>query len=174
GIFAALLEEQNRYNVERAGNESIIRPASPSEQLRRLAPAPAVLAGPQPPPIPVPPARPDNGQLRGTPGQPPRSTPARNARVLVELNGQVIGERPLNKPVLTVGRLPGNDVAIPNQGVSRLHAKIYQENGGWVIEDADSVNGLVFKGHRVDRHVLSEGDRIYIAPKAILQYKMMS
>jgi peptidoglycan glycosyltransferase len=102
--------------------------------------------------------------MQGPPGP-------RNARVLIELDGKIIGERPLNKSVLTVGRLAGNDVPIPNQMVSRLHAKIRQESGLWVIEDAESVNGLVYKGRRVTRHVFSEGDRVYIAPTAALRYK---
>ncbi len=96
---------------------------------------------------------------------------ARDARVLIELDGKVIGERQLNKPVLTIGRLSGNDVQVPNQRVSRLHAKIRQENGGWVIEDADSVNGLIFQGNRVERLALSNGDRVHIAPTAVLHYK---
>jgi pSer/pThr/pTyr-binding forkhead associated (FHA) protein len=95
----------------------------------------------------------------------------RNGSVLIELDGQIIGERPLNKPVLTIGRLTSNDVQIPNQRVSRLHAKIRQENGTWIIEDADSVNGLIYQGLRVDQHVLVDGDRIYIAPTAMLHFK---
>src|SRR5579859_5618745 len=103
-------------------------------------------------------------------GQPPVAPPPANARVLIELDGKIIGVRQLNKPVLTVGRLSGNDVQVPNQRVSRHHAKITYENGIWVIEDADSVNGLVYQGNRIDRLALSEGDRIYIAPTAVLRY----
>jgi pSer/pThr/pTyr-binding forkhead associated (FHA) protein len=97
--------------------------------------------------------------------------PPRNARLLIELDGQIIGERPLNKALLTVGRLSGNDVQIPNARVSRLHAKIRQEQGRWVIEDADSMNGLVYQGRRIQRHIFSDGDRIYVAPGAVLLYR---
>ena len=76
----------------------------------------------------------------------------------------------LNKASLTVGRLSGNDVQVPSQRVSRLHAKIHEENGTWVIEDAESLNGLVYRGQRIDRLVLSNGDRILIAPSAALQF----
>ncbi len=112
-------------------------------------------------------------QRYSQPPQPsvPLGPPLRDGRVLIELDGKVIGERPLNKPVLTIGRLSGNDVQIPNQRVSRLHAKIKQENDTWIIEDADSVNGLVYQGLRVERHVLTDGDRIFIAPTAILHFK---
>ena len=79
-----------------------------------------------------------------------------------------------NKPTLTVGRLPENDVQIPSQRVSRLHARIRWENSTWLIEDAVSVNGLVYQGHRVERLALSDGDRVYLAPTAVLHYKAAS
>lgn len=93
-----------------------------------------------------------------------------NARIVIEVDGKVIGERPLNKPLLTVGRLSGNDIQVPSKRVSRLHAKIRWENGMWLIEDAESLNGLVYQGKRVDRLTLSNGDRIYLAPTAVIQY----
>jgi len=90
---------------------------------------------------------------------------------MVELDGKVIGERRLDKPVLTVGRLSGNDILVPNQRVSRLHAKVRAEFGEWIIEDAESVNGIVYGGQRVERHVLHNGDSVYIGPAAVLRYQ---
>ena len=92
------------------------------------------------------------------------------ARILVEVDGKVLNERILNKPMLTVGRLSGNDVRIPSQRVSRLHARIHEENGAWVIEDAESLHGLAYRGQRVDRLVLRNGDRIHVAPTVVLQF----
>jgi ATP-binding cassette subfamily B protein len=188
GVFAGLLEEQNRYNLEKAGEKSILRSAFAADiaalrQQRQVPPPPA--EAPRQPVAPTilpaggaprqPSAPAGNYPYQYNAGaQPPaqrRAAPPRNARVLIELDGKIIGERPLDKPVLTVGRLSGNDVQVPNQRVSRLHAKIRQENGGWVIEDADSVNGLVYQGNRVERHMLVDGDRIHIAPTAVLHYK---
>ncbi|MFL5627343.1 MAG: FHA domain-containing protein, partial [Ktedonobacteraceae bacterium] len=93
---------------------------------------------------------------------------------LIELDGKTIGEYRLNKPELTVGRQSSNDVRIPDQRVSRLHARIRWVNGAWVIEDADSVNGLICQGNRVERHILTNGDRIYIAPRAAILYEAKS
>jgi pSer/pThr/pTyr-binding forkhead associated (FHA) protein len=92
------------------------------------------------------------------------------AHVVVEMDGQIVGEYPLNKPVLTVGRLAGNDVPIPEQRVSRLHAKIYAEQGAWMIEDIESINGMVYQGKRVERLALADGDDVYIAPNVVLHY----
>ncbi len=99
-----------------------------------------------------------------------RQAPQR-ARVRIEVDGQVIGVRQLDKPLLTIGRLSGNDVQVPSQRVSRLHARMRWENGAWLIEDADSLNGIVYQGKRVDQHVLVNGDQIILAPKAILYYE---
>ena len=86
-----------------------------------------------------------------------------------------MGQRKLNKPVLTVGRLPDSDVNIPSQQVSRLHAKIrwVEEQETWVIEDRESLNGVIFQGRRVDKHILNKGDRIYLAPSVLLLYEPM-
>ena len=187
GVFAGLLEEQNRYNIEKAGEKSILRSAfaqlSPVQEpynQRVVLPAPAVQPGRpiSPPAVHMPPAqayRPAGGQayVNGHYGQPQSAMRPRKARILIEIDGKVIGERPLDKPVLTVGRLSGNDVQVPNQRVSRLHAKIQQENGVWIIEDADSVNGIVYQGTRVERVKLNENDRVYIAPTAVLHYKTL-
>lgn len=173
GVFAALLEEQNRYNVDRAGDKSMLRSA--------FVEIPPMPRQPQLPPAPIPgnymnggqrPAYPERIAPSNPPQQPSQQNAAlRDARVLIELDGKVVGERPLNKPVLTVGRLSGNDVQVPNQRVSRLHAKIRWENGVWLIEDADSVNGLMYQGNRVERVTLNNGDRVYVAPTAALLYK---
>jgi ABC-type multidrug transport system fused ATPase/permease subunit len=92
------------------------------------------------------------------------------AYVLIELDRRVIDRRQLDKPVITVGRRVGNDIQIHNQRVSRLHARIREENGAWVIEDAESVNGIVFQGRRIDRLILQDGDKISIAPGTVLHY----
>ncbi|MDQ6662182.1 MAG: ABC transporter transmembrane domain-containing protein [Chloroflexota bacterium] len=194
GVFANLLAEQNRYNVERAGEKSILRSAfvPPAYYEQQVAASPLPQQHhqqrwvPPAPAQPVMPAAPIGGNGRdGRDGRyqgqqiqqprvnPQRATPPRDARVLIELDGKIIGERVLNKDVLTVGRLAGNDVQVPNQRVSRLHAKIRSENGSWIIEDADSVNGIIYQGNRVERLALSNGDRIQIAPTAVLHYKAM-
>ena len=85
----------------------------------------------------------------------------------------MVGAYQLDRPVLAIGRLGGNDVQVPSQSVSRMHAKLRWENGSWLIEDANSLNGIVYQGNRVDRHVLANGDQIFLAPKVILHYEAM-
>jgi pSer/pThr/pTyr-binding forkhead associated (FHA) protein len=95
------------------------------------------------------------------------------ARVLVEVDGKIVNQKRLDKSPMTIGRLSDNDIHVPSQKVSRLHAKIRWDNGAWVIEDADSLNGLIYQGHLVERHTLNNGDRIYVAPTAVIQFERL-
>lgn len=194
GVFASLLEEQNRYNQEKVGAQSILRSAfvpsgagdfrAPQGIPYPVTPLPPVAPGwsghaSATPPVPAP-------AFQGAPvmaSQPSSFAPAPqapaatqqhqppNARIIIEVDGKVVNQRALNKPALTIGRLSSNDIHVPSQRVSRLHAKIRALNGAWVIEDAESLNGLVYQGQRVDHLTLNPGDRIFVAPGAVLQYQ---
>lgn len=83
----------------------------------------------------------------------------------------MIGTFQLDKEVLTVGRNTGSDVQVLSQHVSRLHATILWKNGIWIIKDASSLNGLRYNGNLVDERALMDGDRIYLAPIVLLEYK---
>lgn len=93
------------------------------------------------------------------------------ARLMIEVDGKLVNQYVLNKPLMTIGRLSSNDIQVPSQRVSRLHAKIRAINGAWLIEDAESLNGLVYLGHRVDHLLLNPGDRIHLAPTVVLLYQ---
>jgi hypothetical protein len=182
GVFSRLLDEQSRYSAERAsGNQSVIRsafilreanddlwPVRPAPIAQQMVPVAPSLSS-RPAVVPVAPVR---SGFSGDHGDGARQGWQR-ARVRIEVDGKVIGICQLDKPVLTIGRLSGNDVQVPSQRVSRLHAKIRWENGAWVIEDAESLNGITYLGNRVDRHVLFNGDQIFLAPRTILYYEAM-
>ncbi len=184
GVFASLLAEQNRYNLEKAGDQSMLRSAfAPfpdlfdQRQVQQPPRPPFAPASPQPPagptprgPVPLSPAGNKDvyhwqqNQRVAAPAAPMK------ARILIEINGKVIGKRSLNKPTLTIGRLSENDIQVPSQRVSRLHARIRWENGSWVMEDAESLNGLIYQGQRVDQLTLRNGDCIRLAPTVVLQF----
>lgn len=181
-IFAGMLEEQNRYSAERAGDRSILRsayvPLPVGDQQWQMRPNPVVpqnqLAAPalSPVPLQVVPVAPVTAASPQSGGNGANQAPQR-ARVHIEVDGKMVGAYQLDKPVLAIGRLGGNDVQVPSQNVSRMHAKLRWENGSWLIEDANSLNGIVYQGNRVDRHVLANGDQIFLAPKVILHYETM-
>jgi len=177
GVFAGLLKEQNRYNVDYAGGSMIV----PKAELQRVLSAQRQAQSMQQSiPASFAPAP------QGRPGIAPTIIPSSanagygnganqkyiKARVFVDVNGKVVGEYQLDKPTLTVGRLSDNDVPVPSQRVSRLHAKIHwdRDRNAWFIEDAESLNGLLYQGQRVDHQILNKGDRIYIAPSVAIVY----
>lgn len=183
GVFAALLEEQNRYNIERVGDKSILRSAFVPLQVgapyaAQITPGPIT---PLPPVAPVLAGQAQAIEKRQTlveraPGTNGGPQPAQDqrppaARIVVEVDGKAVGQYVLSKPMMTIGRLSSNDIHVPSQRVSRLHAKIRSMNGSWILEDAESLNGLVYEGQRVDHIVLNAGDRVFVAPSAVLQYQ---
>jgi len=161
GVFADLLGKQKQYDSDYAGGSMIIPQAELAQLIQqRRSPSPV----PQGQYVPLKEMAPSNGQGNGKDAR-------RKARVTVEVDGRTTGTYELDKPQLRVGRISANDVPIPSERVSRLHAKIHWENGGWIIEDAQSLNGLSYQGELTERHRLTNGDRIYLAPKVLLTYQ---
>ena len=186
GVFAQLLEEQNRYNLERANDKSMLRsaflPIAPIAPIPPMQnPAPIVPRIPQSTPIgfgrQAPPPVLVGEKIHGNRGREQREAqavpPVHGAYIFVELDGKIIEKYQLNKPTVTIGRLTSNDIQVPDKRVSRYHARLRQENGTWIIEDVDSVGGLVYQGRRVERLELSNDTRIVIAPTAVLHYKIL-
>lgn len=65
----------------------------------------------------------------------------------------------------TVGRLPHNNIVIPDSFVSSKHARFLERNGLYFIEDLQSTNGTFINGEKVDGiTLLRNGDQISIGP----------
>jgi ATP-binding cassette subfamily B protein len=212
GLFAALLEEQNRYNLDRSEDDSMIRPAfaplvADTEQVYTVTvpslPAisvakvaalhdgdsshtqsgrvlTATLSKHGSAPSQEDTDKDDVGDADGEPTLEVRNSPPRKAktrqerregRISVEIDGKVTSEYRLNRPVLTIGRFPTSDIQIASPRISRLHAIIRWRNGAWMIEDAESLNGLACQEQRIDQLALVNGDRIYIDQTIVLHYE---
>lgn len=96
--------------------------------------------------------------------EPGRARPAaqaasrRNSRLLVFLEADPPIKYPLFKEVITIGRSERADIRIDGDYMSRIHARILTDDGGAVIEDAGSTNGIEVNGRPVLRHKLEHGD----------------
>jgi len=77
---------------------------------------------------------------------------------------------PLDKPRITIGRLPGNDIVLPYTQISRHHAEIRLRGEDWWISDLSSTNGLRVGGMQVREHVMHHGDSIILAPGIVLHF----
>lgn len=201
GVFAALLEEQNRYNLEKvaeqnrynlhkAGNDSIVRSAfvpldvdSDHISRQQVPPATEPVKGEraaQHAGTPVAMAQPASGDGNRGRMDPDATVIAAQrqkappAEITIAVDGQVLTRHALNKPIMTIGRLATNDITVPLSSISRTHAKIVARNGAWVIEDTESLNGLIYHGERIDRLILKSGDRLLLAAGVVLHFQTVS
>lgn len=75
----------------------------------------------------------------------------------------------LDKPVITIGRAPGNDLVLPHPSVSGRHAQVAkQPDGSFQIRDLGSTNGTYLNGTRISTAVAGAGDRVTIGAVTLL------
>jgi pSer/pThr/pTyr-binding forkhead associated (FHA) protein len=80
------------------------------------------------------------------------------AQLVLSLNGKIIGEFPLNKERLSIGRSADNDIQIDNLAVSGHHALILTILNDSFLEDLNSTNGTFVNGKPVKKYALRDGD----------------
>lgn len=86
---------------------------------------------------------------RVTEGSPP-------AYLLLSDNTQVA----LPNAVATLGRLPESTLVLSDPNASRRHAELHPDGDTYALVDLGSTNGSRVNGRRVDRQLLSDGDRL--------------
>ena len=63
---------------------------------------------------------------------------------------------------VVLGRSREADIVLQDPNVSRRHAELRRDDGGWQIVDLGSTNGIKVNGRRVNAQPLSAGDQITI------------
>jgi pSer/pThr/pTyr-binding forkhead associated (FHA) protein len=110
------------------------------------------MPGHAPPPLPSAPRAAAPAPGFGAPG--PRPT------LYVIFNGQ---KMQVNKDEFVIGRgSKSADLPIKDGNISRRHAAVVFQNGGWYMKDLGSTNGIEFNGTRIDTKLIAEGDMIQI------------
>jgi diguanylate cyclase (GGDEF)-like protein len=86
----------------------------------------------------------------------------RQCACLIQYSGEALGRRYLlDAPLITIGRAPTNRIGIPDDSVSREHAKCIAADETIEIEDLRSSNGTFINEKRVrSRMILRDGDII--------------
>jgi hypothetical protein len=106
----------------------------------------------------VPPAMP------GAPRMPP-PMPAREKQLIATFEGQ---EYLVDKDEFFIGR--GQkvcEIVIRDTNVSRQHAKVMKHNGAWWMLDNQSLNGIEFRGAKLQQKRIDDGDVFLICGHAI-------
>ncbi|MDE2291110.1 MAG: FHA domain-containing protein [Elusimicrobia bacterium] len=89
-------------------------------------------------------------------------------KILLKFNAAVIKEIALDKPALTVGRKPDNDVVIDNPAISGHHCKIVLKGDTYYVEDLESTNGTFVNEKRIVKSGLHDKDVIGVAKHALV------
>lgn len=76
----------------------------------------------------------------------------------------------IERDVTRLGRSPDSDVFLNDITVSRRHAEILREGGGFVIKDAGSLNGTYVNRERVETAELASGDELQIGKFKVVFY----
>jgi len=85
------------------------------------------------------------------------------AASIVQLHGPGIGRRHLLTRPIVIGRESTADVSVDLPGVSRRHARLFERDGAWWVEDLGSTNGSFLGASEIrDEAVLSSGDVLRI------------
>ena len=82
------------------------------------------------------------------------------AKLVVILNGAMVGNHFIDKGRITIGRRSGNDIHLDDPGVSKEHAVIQTVGNDHIFEDLGSTNGSTLNGSRITKHILQNGDVI--------------
>lgn len=89
------------------------------------------------------------------------------AHLALFARGREVAARQLYGP-LTIGRSLDCDLFLPDVFVSRRHCRFEEHEEGWHVVDLGSTNGVFFRGRRVHRRVLHDGDVLEIGTVAIV------
>lgn len=93
----------------------------------------------------------------------PVAAPPQAAAALHVVRGPSTGLTfPLSDAPLSIGRSPQCDVFLNDMTVSRAHATVEPAEGGYVIRDANSFNGVWVNNKNIEAHRLTSGDVIQI------------
>ena len=92
--------------------------------------------------------------------------PAKRAQLRVHESGSVRAI-PVDRALLTIGRLAECDVMIDDTGASRRHAQIRTTDGVSTLTDLGSTNGTKVNGRDVQSAQLTDGDSITVGTTQI-------
>lgn len=83
-------------------------------------------------------------------------------KLVIQTNGKVLGEFPVNKDRMVIGSKASNEIPLENANADSEHAVITRCGDLYVIEDLGSANGTVVHERKIARLLLSDEDLISV------------
>ncbi len=74
----------------------------------------------------------------------------------------------LTRDTVTIGRSADNDICIEAPQMTRRHARIERQSGGFLLRDVGSTNGTWLGVQRIEERMLEDGDAFRIGPATFL------
>ena len=99
-------------------------------------------------------------QLRQVPLPVLTATNENVTQVEVRSDGETLSVQSFPPGRIIVGRSPDNEIYIRSKFVSRHHAQLISDDGGCIVEDLNSTNGVFIGEKQVKKHRLRNGDVI--------------
>jgi hypothetical protein len=90
-------------------------------------------------------------------------------RVLARDGQRIEREVRIEADEATLGRGRDNVIVVADSSVSRLHARILATPRGYLLVDADSINGVWVAGQRIRHHFLESGE-VFQAGDCLFQF----
>jgi hypothetical protein len=90
------------------------------------------------------------------------SLPAGSALLVVKRGPNAGSKFVLDSEVTRAGRHPDSDIFLDDITVSRRHAEIVRDGGGYRVRDVGSLNGTYVNRERIDEAPIANGDELQV------------
>lgn len=87
--------------------------------------------------------------------------------ILLKFNEKILKTIESDKNEIMIGRNAENDIVIENLAVSKIHARILNQDGKYFIEDLDSTNGTYLNKIRITKKDLKNNDILSIGKHSL-------
>jgi diguanylate cyclase (GGDEF)-like protein len=98
----------------------------------------------------------------------------RSEAALTVLRGENVGALyPINADEMVIGRSTEVGITLPDDSLSRQHARIFRDGTKYMVEDLGSTNGTFVDGDRLGGpRALEDGCRIHLGSRTVLHFRL--